>query len=205
MFEEYVKHLRQEPISHRLTVKTECGVRAVIPLTTDKIDRADCIPCLQAAGVQPQPKTPKPQPETLAGKEPGIPNTMAEAFCEEHLMTWTEHGEDFTDWRDGDTHANLDRMRQAGAVTLFEPMEKEDCFMIVTVFRDRSWIVQQEPPGRAPPMVGTGEDEHRIPDLIHILEGNHRELKRPARNASRRNSPRIRTPRETQGNEHAEF
>ena len=24
-------------------------------------------------------------------------NTMAEAFCEEHLITWTEHGEDFTD------------------------------------------------------------------------------------------------------------
>ena len=36
MFEEYVKHLRQEPIDHRLTVKTECGVRAVILLTTDK-------------------------------------------------------------------------------------------------------------------------------------------------------------------------
>ena len=44
-------------------------------------------------------------------------NTMAEAFCEEHLMTWTEHGEDFTDWRDGDTFTNLHRMTQAGAVT----------------------------------------------------------------------------------------
>ena len=61
MFEEYVKHLRQEPIDHRLTVKTECGVRAVILLTTDKIERTGCIQCLQAAGVQPQPKTPKPQ------------------------------------------------------------------------------------------------------------------------------------------------
>ena len=53
MFEEYVKHLRQEPIGHRLTVKTECGLRAVILLTTDKTERADCISCLQAAGVQP--------------------------------------------------------------------------------------------------------------------------------------------------------
>ena len=206
MFEEYVKHLRQEPISHRLTVTTECGVRAVILLTTDKIERADCIPCLQAAGVQPQPKTPNPQPETPAGKEPArkeppMPNTMAEAFCEEHLMTWTEHGEDFTDWRDGDTHANLDRMRQAGAVTLFEPMEKEDCFMIVTVFQDRSWIVQQEPPGGAPPMVGTGKDEHRIPDLIHILEGNHRELK----TGQKREPPEFPAYPDTHGNEHAEF
>ena len=54
MFEEYLKHLRQEPIDHRLTVKTECGVRAVILLTTDKTLRTGCIPCLQAAGVQPQ-------------------------------------------------------------------------------------------------------------------------------------------------------
>ena len=53
MFEEYVKHLRQEPIGRRLTVKTECGVRAVILLTTDKTERADCIPCLQAVGSNP--------------------------------------------------------------------------------------------------------------------------------------------------------
>ena len=53
MFEEYVKHLRQEPIDHRLTVKTECGVRAVILLTTDKTERADCIPCLQAVASNP--------------------------------------------------------------------------------------------------------------------------------------------------------
>ena len=26
-------------------------------------------------------------------------NTMAEPFCEEHLITWTEHGQDFTDWQ----------------------------------------------------------------------------------------------------------
>ena len=54
MFEEYLKHLRQEPIDHRLTVKTECGIREVIVLTTDKTLRAGCIPCLQAAEVQPQ-------------------------------------------------------------------------------------------------------------------------------------------------------
>ena len=56
-------------------------------------------------------------------------DTMAEAFCEEHLMTWMEHGEDFTDWRDGDTFTNLHRMTQAGAVTLFQPMEKLDSFV----------------------------------------------------------------------------
>ena len=60
MFEEYLKHLRQEPIDHRLTVKTECGVRAVILLTTDKIDRADCIPCLQTVGSSPNPKHQNP-------------------------------------------------------------------------------------------------------------------------------------------------
>ena len=43
MFEEYVKHLRQKPIDHRLTVKTECGIRVVILLTTDKTERAGCI------------------------------------------------------------------------------------------------------------------------------------------------------------------
>ena len=36
-------------------------------------------------------------------------NTMAEPFCEEHLITWTEHGQDFTDWRgrDGDIFTGL--------------------------------------------------------------------------------------------------
>ena len=27
-----------------------------------------------------------------------VPDTMAEAFCEEHLISWTEHGQDFTGW-----------------------------------------------------------------------------------------------------------
>ena len=126
-------------------------------------------------------------------------DTMAEAFCEEHLMTWTEHGEDFTDWRDGDTDANLHRMTQAGAVTLFQAMEKDGYFMTVTVFRDRSWIIQQEPTGGTPPLVGTGEDEHRILDFIHrtLEAGQEREPKREP--------PEFPTYLDAQGNEHAEF
>ena len=81
---------------------------------------------------------------------------MAEPFCEEHLITWTEHGEDFTDWRDGDIFTGSQRMSEAGAISLFHPLE-EDHLLIVTVFRDRSWIVQQEPMGGAPPIVGTRE------------------------------------------------
>ena len=48
-----------------------------------------------------------------------MPNTMAEAFCKEHLMTWTEHGEDFTDWRDRDIfRPALQRtLRHAGAIS----------------------------------------------------------------------------------------
>ena len=102
-------------------------------------------------------------------------NTMAEAFCEEHLITWTEHGEDFTDWRDGDTFTGSQRMLETGAISLFHPLDY-DRLLIVTVFPDRSWIVQQEPPGGAPPMVGTREDERRILDLIHILDFIHRTL-----------------------------
>ena len=57
-------------------------------------------------------------------------------------------------------------MSEAGAISLFHPLDY-DHLLIVTVFPDRSWIVQQEPPGGAPPMVGTREDERRILDLIH--------------------------------------
>ena len=95
-----------------------------------------------------------------------MPNTMAEAFCEEYLITWTEHGEDFTDWRDGDIFTGSQRMLEAGAISLFHPLDY-DRLLIVTVFPDRSWIVQHEPTDGAPPIVGTREDEHRIPDLIH--------------------------------------
>ena len=97
---------------------------------------------------------------------PEMPNTMAEAFCEEHLMTWTEHGEDFTDWRDANIFTSSQRTLDAGAISLFHPLDY-DHLLIVTVFPDRSWIVPQEPPGGTPPSVGTREDEHRIPDLIH--------------------------------------
>ena len=82
-------------------------------------------------------------------------NTMAEAFCEEHLMTCTEHGQDFTDWQDGDIFTSSHRMSQAGAISLFHPLE-EDHLLIVTVFRDRSWIVQQEPTGAPCPWWGPG-------------------------------------------------
>ena len=93
-------------------------------------------------------------------------DTMAEAFCEEYLITWTEHGEDFTGWRHKDIFTRSNRMSQAGAISLFHPLE-EDRLLIVTVFQDRSWIVQHEPTDGAPPIVGTREDEHRILDLIH--------------------------------------
>ena len=93
-------------------------------------------------------------------------DTMAEAFCEEYLITWTEHGEDFTGWRHRDIFTRSNRMSQAGAISLFHPLE-EDRLLIVTVFQDRSWIVQHEPTDGTPPIVGTREDEHRILDLIH--------------------------------------
>ena len=43
----YTKHLRTEPINHRLTVGVECGGREVHTLTTDSVERTGCIPCLQ--------------------------------------------------------------------------------------------------------------------------------------------------------------
>ena len=46
-------------------------------------------------------------------------DTMAEAFCEEHLITWTEHGEDFTGWRHRDIFTRSNRMSRAGAINLF--------------------------------------------------------------------------------------
>ena len=93
-------------------------------------------------------------------------DTMAEAFCEEYLITWTEHGEDFTGWRHRDIFTRSNRMSQTGAISLFHQLE-DDRLLIVTVFHDRSWIVQQEPMGGTPPLVGTREDEHRILNFIH--------------------------------------
>ena len=104
-----------------------------------------------------------------------MPNTMAEAFCEEYLITWTEHGEEFTGWLHRDISTRSNRMSRAGAINLFHPLDY-DRLLIVTVFPDRSWIVHHEPTGGAPPMVGTREDERRIPHLIHILDFIHQTL-----------------------------
>ena len=91
---------------------------------------------------------------------------MAEAFCEEYLTTWTKHGEDFTGWLHKDIFTRSNRLSRAGAISLFHPLV-DNSLMIVTVFPDRSWIVQHEPSDGAPPTLGTREDEHRILDLIH--------------------------------------
>ena len=93
-------------------------------------------------------------------------DTMAEAFCEEYLITWTEHGEELTGWLHKDISTRSNRMSQAGAINLFHPMDY-DRLLIVTVFPDRSWIVHHEPTDGAQPTLGTREDEHRILDLIH--------------------------------------
>ena len=102
-------------------------------------------------------------------------DTMAEAFCEEYLITWTKHGETHTGWEDGDIYTNMRGITQAGGVTLFQAraitpfqaMQKNGYYMTVTVFRDRSWMVHEEPTSGEMVMVGTREDEHRILDLIH--------------------------------------
>ena len=132
-------------------------------------------------------------------------NTMAEAFCEEHLITWTEHGQDFTDWRDGDIFTGSQRMSEAGTLSLFHMLE-DDHLLIVTVFPDRSWIVQQEPPGRHP--AHRGNQRGRTTASWTSSTGRWRpgwtswpSWPRPSasagRNASRQNPPCIWMPRET--------
>ena len=102
-------------------------------------------------------------------------NTMAEPFCEEHLITWTEHGQDFTDWRDGDIFTGSQRMSEAGAISLFQPLE-EDHLLIVTVFRDRSWIVQQEPMGAPAPLrMPSSSRTHHTPSQGQALTLSQRE------------------------------
>ena len=71
-------------------------------------------------------------------------NTMAEAFCEEYLMTWTEHGQDFTGWQHRDIFTRSNRMSRAGAISLFHPLDY-DGMLIVTVFQDRSWTSSTRP------------------------------------------------------------
>ena len=42
MYDDHTKHLRAEPIDHRLTVAVECGGPGVIPPTTDRLERTGC-------------------------------------------------------------------------------------------------------------------------------------------------------------------
>ena len=46
-------------------------------------------------------------------------------------------------------------------------IREEEPLLVVTMFHDRSWIVQQGPVNREPPVLGTREDGHHIVDLIH--------------------------------------
>ena len=119
-----------------------------------------------------------------------MPNTMAEAFCKKHLITrmengekhtsWKRTGREHTGWEDGDIYANMRGITQtdgvtlfqARAITLFQAIQKNGYYMTITVFRDRSWMVHEEPATEDPPtgepiMVGTRENEHHILDLIH--------------------------------------
>ena len=106
-----------------------------------------------------------------------MPDTMAEVFCKERLITWTEQGQGFAGWQYGDIYINLHGTAQAGGITLFQAsavtllqaMQWNGYYMTVTMFRDRSWMIHEEPTGGAPILVGTGEDEHRILDFIHQM------------------------------------
>ena len=57
-------------------------------------------------------------------------DTMAEAFCEEYLITWTEHGEDFTGWLHRDIFTRSNRMSRAGAISLFHPWRASTYFSV---------------------------------------------------------------------------
>ena len=136
-----------------------------------------------------------------------MPDTMAEAFCKARLTTWTEQGQDFTGWQDGDIYINLHGITQAGGITLFQAsavtlhqaMQWNGYYMTVTMFRDRSWMIHEEPTGGAPILVGTGEDEHRILDFIHqMLEAEDEPELEPQ-------PPEFPADLDTQGNEHPEF
>ena len=89
---------------------------------------------------------------------------MAEAFCDKHMMTWYENGETFTDWRTEHENllADLEWMRREGIVRL----SHEDPMVSIIVFRDRSWIAENDSSWGGAPDVGTGEDWHRVLDLI---------------------------------------
>ena len=105
MFEEYLKHLRQKPTDNRLTVKTECGVRVINLLTTDRIERAGCA-C--SGG---------PTPGRLRRKGPPNPKHHALRRAPEDGP-----GEDFTD-RDGNTQDNLPDGKTPSAGADLPPQE----------------------------------------------------------------------------------
>ena len=79
--------------------------------------------------------------------------------------------------------------------------------MIVTVFRDRSWIIQQEPTGgdAAPGRNRRGRTPH--PGLIHrTLEAGLDTLAQAKRiRRQERELPEFPVYLDAQGNEHAEF
>ena len=103
------------------------------------------------------------------------PDTMAEAFCNEHLTAGTKHGEKNTGWEDKDIYTDMRgitqtsgvTMFQARAITLFHAVRKNGYHMTITMFRDRSWMVHESPTSGEMVMVGTKENEHQILDLIH--------------------------------------
>ena len=103
------------------------------------------------------------------------PETMAEAFCNEHLTAGTKHGEKHTGWEDKDIYTNMRGITQTGgvtmfqarAITLFHAVQKNGYHMTITMFRDRSWMVHESPTSGEMVTVGTKENEHQILDLIH--------------------------------------
>ena len=103
------------------------------------------------------------------------PDTMAEAFCNEHLTAGTKHGEKHTGWEDKDIYTDMRGITQTGsvtmfqarAITLFHAVQKNGYHMTITMFRDRSWMVHESPTSGEMVTVGTKENEHQILDLIH--------------------------------------
>ena len=166
MFEEYLKHLRQEPIDHRLTVKTECGVRR--SFSDHGQNRADRLHSMPAGGGGPTHRSnPKAANGNANRKGAGNVRHRGGSLLRRIRDHLTEHGEDFTGWQHRDIFTRSNRMSRAGAISLFHQLDY-DRLMIVTVFRDRSWIVQYEPT-TAPPAHPwePGRTNTASLDLIH--------------------------------------
>ena len=101
--------------------------------------------------------------ETNSGNSP----TMAEAFCEKHLLHWTEYGHLLTDWRDPGIFTDQERMIEHRGLGMVYSVPGEDPMMFIAVFQDRSWVVQSNLYGGRRPELGTGKEEGRFLDLIH--------------------------------------